>query len=56
MATLGKTNYTFSPDGNQCGVPVIMQIDIETQVTPTFAPIAALCQNSTAPALPAKSI
>ncbi len=49
-------NYTFTPNANQCGTPVIMQIQISAQVTPTFTQIAPLCQNSTPPSLPAKSI
>jgi hypothetical protein len=32
-----------------------MDITIRTQVTPTFTQIGPLCQNSTAPALPATS-
>ena len=49
-------NYTFTPNGNQCGTPFIMQIQIAAQITPTFTQIGPLCQNSTPPSLPAKSI
>ena len=53
---LGQTTYMFTPAGGQCGVQVLMQINIVTQVTPTFAAIGPLCQNSVAPVLPATSI
>src|SRR5690606_629605 len=37
------------------GTPVILNITIEEEVTPTFAAIGPLCQNSTPPALPGTS-
>ena len=36
--------------------PAPLIINVTTEVTPTFAPIGPLCQNTTAPALPAASI
>ena len=46
--------YTFTPDANQCATVVTMNIGINV-VNPTFNPIAAICANATAPALPATS-
>src|SRR4030095_1257591 len=48
------TTYTFTPTG-PCAVVTTMDIVISAQVTPTFTQIGPLCQNSTAPALPATS-
>jgi hypothetical protein len=52
--TVGTTTYTFTPT-DPCATVVTMNITISTQVTPTFAQIGPLCQNSTAPALPTTS-
>ncbi len=51
-STAGTTTYTFTPTAGQCAAPVTMNIEITTQITPTFTQIGPLCQNSTAPALP----
>ncbi|GAO45737.1 beta strand repeat-containing protein, partial [Flavihumibacter petaseus] len=48
--------YIFTPDAGQCAVPVSIDITVTPAVAPTFDPIAALCLNSTAPALPATSL
>ena len=53
-STAGTTTYTFTPT-DQCATTSTMDIVITTQVTPTFTQIGPLCQNSTAPALPATS-
>jgi hypothetical protein len=52
--TLGTTTYTFTPT-DPCAAVTKMDIVISAQVTPTFAQIGPLCQNSTAPALPGTS-
>ena len=49
--TLGPTIYTFTPDAGQCATTASMTVTITNQITPTFAPIAALCLNSPAPPL-----
>src|SRR5665647_3187587 len=56
-AALGTTSYLFAPDvvAGQCAGTATMDIVITGSVTPTFSPIGPLCQNSTAPALPAGS-
>src|SRR6476660_8993548 len=54
-STVGTTTYTFTPDAGQCAAPVTMDIVITTQLTPTFAQVGPLCQNSTAPVLPTTS-
>ncbi|GAO45745.1 hypothetical protein FPE01S_20_00005, partial [Flavihumibacter petaseus NBRC 106054] len=48
--------YSFIPDAGQCAEPVTIDITVTPAVTPTFDPIAALCLNSAAPALPATSL
>jgi hypothetical protein len=53
-ATVGTTTYTFTPT-DPCATTATMDITIGTQVTPTFTQIGPLCQNSTAPTLPATS-
>ena len=55
-ATAGTTTYTFTPSVGACTSTATMDIVITAQVTPTIAPIGPLCQNSTAPVLPATSI
>jgi uncharacterized protein (DUF2062 family) len=55
-ATAGTTVYTFTPDNPaQCAVATTLSITIDSEITPTFAAIGPLCQNSTAPALPGTS-
>jgi gliding motility-associated-like protein len=55
-ATLGTDNYIFTPTtGGDCSDPATLSITISTQVTPTFTAVGPLCQNATAPALPATS-
>src|SRR5688572_24367699 len=53
--TAGTTTYTFTPAAGQCAVQATLSIEITPQITPTFAPIGPLCQNSTAPSLPGVS-
>ncbi len=50
-STPGTTTYTFTPNPNQCALPTTMDITITPEVTPNFAAIGPLCQNSTAPTL-----
>ena len=54
--TAGTTTYTFTPDAGQCAVTTTLDITVDTEITPTFAAIGPLCQNSTAPLLPAASL
>src|SRR4029434_1760068 len=49
------TTYTFTPAAGQCATTTTLTITVNPQVTPTFTQIGPLCQNSTAPALPATS-
>jgi hypothetical protein len=52
----GTTVYTFTPDPDQCATTATLSIEVTPEVTPTFDAIGPLCENSTAPALPATSI
>ena len=55
-ATAGTTTYTFTPtDAVSVLLQLTMAITVTPQVTPTFTQIGPLCQNSTAPTLPATS-
>jgi gliding motility-associated-like protein len=54
-ALAGTTSYTFTPDGNSCATTTTIDIIISEQITPAFTAIAPICQNSTAPILPATS-
>src|SRR6185503_7012865 len=49
------TTYTFTPTAGQCATTTTLTITVNPAVTPTFAQIGPLCQNSTAPALPVTS-
>jgi hypothetical protein len=53
-AAVGTITYTFTPT-DPCATQMTMDITVTAQVTPTFTQIGPLCQNSTAPALPATS-
>ena len=55
-SALGTTAYTFTPTAGQCANPFSVSITIVANVTPTFAAIpTSICQNATAPLLPATS-
>ena len=54
-ASLGASTYTFTPIPGQCAVNTTLDITVSTPVLPTFSPIANVCQNTTAPVLPATS-
>jgi hypothetical protein len=54
-ATVGTTTYTFTST-DACATTASVSVTVTALVTPTFAPIGPLCQNSTAPALPGTSL
>ena len=52
-ATVSNTTsgtYTFSPNANQCALPVTISVTVTT-ITPSFSVIAPFCENTTAPNL-----
>lgn len=51
----GSFTYTFTPNTGQCATTTTLQVQINAPVTPVFSPIANICQNNTAPALPSTS-
>src|SRR5437762_1301251 len=53
--TVGTTTYTFTATAGQCATTATMDVVITNQITPAFAQIGPLCQNSTAPSLPLTS-
>ncbi len=48
----GTFTFKFTPDANQCAVPVLMKIEITNEITPLFTALSPLCPNSLAPLLP----
>jgi len=52
----GLFTYTFTPLAGQCTFPVSMVIEITPEITPQFAQLGPMCQNSAAPILPAVSM
>ena len=55
--TAGTFNFVFTPnDPTQCGMLTNINVTVTAEATPTFVPIAPICQNAPAPALPAASI
>ena len=55
-AASGLTNYVFTPDAGQCSSLVMIPITVNSPITPTFALVGSVCQNSTTNPLLAKSI
>ena len=52
----GPQVITFTPDtGQSCAIATTITVTVDPSVTATFAPIADLCKNSVAPALPLTS-
>src|SRR5437762_8804895 len=51
----GTITYTFTATAGQCATTATMDIVITNQITPAFTQIGPLCQNSSAPSLPATS-
>jgi gliding motility-associated-like protein len=51
----GINTYSFTPDPGQCASPTSLNVTVNPTLTPTFASIPALCQNTTAPSLPTTS-
>ncbi len=45
------TEYTFTPNAGQCGIPTKLTIDVNPTITPTFNAIAPICSGETPPAL-----
>ncbi|UPT69481.1 MAG: T9SS type A sorting domain-containing protein [Flavobacterium sp. JAD_PAG50586_2] len=49
------TTYTFTPDAGQCAATTTLEIIVNQPVTPTFTPVAAICNGDTLTALPTTS-
>jgi len=50
------TIYTFTPNAGQCAISTTMTIVVNQNLTPTFAPVAAVCAGTSLTALPTTSI
>jgi gliding motility-associated-like protein len=48
----GIFTFVFIPDSGQCALPDTMDITIDPEITPVFAQIGPLCQNTIPPVLP----
>jgi len=46
------TTYTFTPEDGQCGAVTTLTININDEITPTFAVVGPYCSGSNIPALP----
>jgi gliding motility-associated-like protein len=53
--SVGYFDYTFTPDPNQCAIPVVIQIEITDEIKPVFAALGPFCLGSVAPPLPLMS-
>jgi gliding motility-associated-like protein len=51
----GITAYTFTPDADQCGIPVTLSIEVIEKTVPVFDPVGPYCQGTTVFPLPLKS-
>ncbi len=49
------TTYTFTPDAGQCATTASLTITVNQPVTPTFTPIAPICNGDALSALPTTS-
>ena len=54
-STVGTATYTFTPSSSPCATTTTLDITVLAPTAPTFAPIADVCQNATAPILPTTS-
>jgi len=45
------TEYTFTPNAGQCGIPTKLTIVVNPTITPTFNAIAPICSSETPPVL-----
>lgn len=54
-ATVGTSNYTFTPTGNPCAAPVTIAIVVNPAPTPAFVQIPPLCAGDPVPVLPSNS-
>lgn len=50
-------SYTFTPNGNQCGIPVTINVTVNPKQTPgfTFGTSLTICAGSSVPSLPSTS-
>ena len=55
-ATLGTTTYTFTPNAGQCATTTTLDVLVTTPISPTFDPIADVCQNDPNPTLETTSL
>jgi gliding motility-associated-like protein len=50
------STYSFTPTNGQCATTTTLTITVNTQVTPTFAAVNAICQGDPLSALPTSSL
>ncbi|WP_298121957.1 gliding motility-associated C-terminal domain-containing protein [Flavobacterium sp.] len=55
VSNTASTTYTFTPNAGQCATTTTLNVTITPNVTPTFNPIAPICENGLAPTLPLTS-
>jgi hypothetical protein len=55
VSNTASGTYTFTPTAGSCASTATVNVTVNPQTTPTFAPIAAICSGDVAPVLPAVS-
>jgi len=55
-AVTGISQYTFTPDPDQCASVFIMEIEVTDEIVPVFDSIMPLCLNTVPPVLPLTSL
>ncbi|MBK9461390.1 MAG: hypothetical protein IPN94_18695 [Sphingobacteriales bacterium] len=56
VSNTASGTYTFTPSAGACASTASINVTVNPQTLPTFAPIAAICSGDVAPVLPAVSI
>ncbi|WP_298138529.1 gliding motility-associated C-terminal domain-containing protein [Flavobacterium sp.] len=51
ISNTNSGTYTFTPNTGQCATNTTVTITVNPNITPTFNPIAPICENATAPIL-----
>ncbi|HRE78431.1 MAG TPA: T9SS type B sorting domain-containing protein [Flavobacterium sp.] len=49
--TITSGNYIFTPNTNECALPITLVVNVTTTIVPDFATTLTLCSGSTAPTL-----
>ncbi|MEC4049148.1 gliding motility-associated C-terminal domain-containing protein [Flavobacterium sp. SUN046] len=56
VSNTASNTYTFTPNAGQCATTTSLSVTVIPNTTPTFNFATTICQNATAPTLPATSV